>query len=124
MTIEVKNLEADFYYVKEECLEEKAKAGKDLREFGRRFIELIDEFLPQKMTDLDNRSWVKLKKSASNSNNNASKETGVNGPVAVCSNGTDKETTTIKSATQTKAKTLIDKDTINHQHVTIQIPNL
>ena len=27
MTVEIKNLEADFLYIKEECVEEKDKAG-------------------------------------------------------------------------------------------------
>ena len=50
MTIEGKNLESDFYYVKEDCKEEKDKAGEELRAFGRRFVDLIDEYIPQKMT--------------------------------------------------------------------------
>jgi len=70
MTIEVKNLESDFYYVKEEYKEEKDRAGQDLRDFGRRFVDLIDEHVPSKLTS---NAWTglqaKLAKEANNNNN-------------------------------------------------------
>ena len=70
MTIEVKNLESDFYYVKEEYKEEKDRAGQDLRDFGRRFVNLIDEYVPAKITS---NAWTglqaRLAKEANNNNN-------------------------------------------------------
>ena len=60
MTVEVKNLESDFQYVKEECIDEKIKAGEDLKIFGRRFVELIDEYIPSKVTSIE---WANLQNS-------------------------------------------------------------
>ena len=56
MTVEVKNLEADFIYIKDECVEDKDKAGLTLRIFGRRLLNLADEFIPHKINSME---WKK-----------------------------------------------------------------
>ena len=66
MTIEVKNLEADFMYIKDECSEEKSKAGSDLRIFGRRLLSLADEFIPQKINSTDWKQYQMTLRSTGN----------------------------------------------------------
>merc|ERR1712080_32993 len=64
MTVEIKNLEADFLYIKDECVEEKDKAGINLRIFGRRLLNLADEFIPKKVNSSEWRKYqMKLKSS-------------------------------------------------------------
>ena len=74
MTVEIKNLEADFIYIKEECVEEKDKAGLNLRVFGRRLLNLADEFVPKKVNSSE---WKKfqMKLKASEMYNNSGKVT-------------------------------------------------
>ena len=82
MTIELKNLEADFTYIKDECSEEKSKAGSDLRIFGRRLLNLADEFVPQKINSTDWRRYQMTLRSRNNSSSyhksssNGSSKTG------------------------------------------------
>lgn len=65
MTVEVKNLEADFIYIKDECVEDKDKAGSNLRVFGRRLLSLADEFLSKKINSTE---WKKYQVTLKSSN--------------------------------------------------------
>ena len=117
MTIEVKNLESDFYYVKEECKEEKDKAGEDLRVFGRRFVDLIDEFVPQKLTS---KPWVSLqasliKAAAAAADADSSCPSNNNNNIKATATAEDKKATALSS-------TVVDKASVNQQNVTIKIP--
>ena len=64
MTVEIKNLEADFAYIKEECAEQKDKAGSNLRIFGRRLLDLSDEFLPKKINSTEWKKYQMALKSS------------------------------------------------------------
>ena len=105
MTIEVKNLESDFHYVKDECKEEKDAAGDELRVFGRRFVDLIDEVVPQKLTSKVLASLQLEAKEAAAAR------------AAAASSAAGKATTAVTS-------TIVDKDNVNQQNVTIRIPTV
>ena len=64
MTVEIKNLEADFLYIKDECVEEKDKAGVNLRIFGRRLLNLADEFIPKKVNSSEWKKYQMTLKSS------------------------------------------------------------
>ena len=80
MTVEIKNLEADFVYIKEECVEEKDKAGLNLRIFGRRLLNLADEFVPKKVNSSEWRKFQMKLKAAEMQNNNSKVTSGLRAP--------------------------------------------
>ena len=63
MTVEVKNFEADFVYIKDERAEEKDMAGLNLRLFGRRLLNLAAEFLPRQFNSPEWRKYQMALKS-------------------------------------------------------------
>ena len=56
MTRELRHLESEFSFVKSDKVDEKEKAGEDLRYMGRRLLELADEFVPQ----IGSAEWKKI----------------------------------------------------------------
>jgi hypothetical protein len=56
MTRELRYLESEFSFVSSDKINEKLKAGEDLRLLGRRLLELADEFVPQ----IGSAEWKKI----------------------------------------------------------------
>jgi hypothetical protein len=56
MTRELRHLESEFCFINPDKVEEKTKAGEDLRYMGRRLLELADEFVPQ----IGSAEWKKI----------------------------------------------------------------
>ena len=83
MTVEIKNLEADFVYIKEECVEEKDKAGLSLRVFGRRLLNLADEFVPKKVSSSEWRKFQMKLKACEMYNNSGKVTSGLKTPVGL-----------------------------------------
>ena len=83
MTVEIKNLEADFIYIKEECVEEKDKAGLNLRVFGRRLLNLADEFVPKKVNSSEWKKFQMELKASEMYNNSGKVTSGLRTPTGL-----------------------------------------
>ena len=124
MTVEIKNLEADFLYIKEECVEEKDKAGLNLRIFGRRLLNLADEFVPKKVNSSEWRKF-QMKLKASEIHNNSGKRTsGLRAPSGLRNKQSGCSPTNQSNSHSSITKPSSIKNNTSQNDVTMKIPAL